>query len=55
MGLASLAELLTATLLRDSTSWGPRYLVLQVTLGFRWSCTTLTLCLEFLALTLNVT
>jgi hypothetical protein len=53
MGLAMLAELLTATLLRDSTSRAPRCLALWVTLGFGWGCTALTLCLEFLALLLN--
>jgi hypothetical protein len=34
MGLATLAKLLTATLLRDSTSWAPRRLALWVTFGF---------------------
>jgi hypothetical protein len=34
-GLAPLAKLLTATLLRDLTSWAPRCLVLWVTFGFR--------------------
>ncbi len=34
MSLATLAKLLTATLLRDSTSWPPRRLALQVTFGF---------------------
>ncbi len=53
MGFAMLAELLTMTLLRDSTSWAPRRLALQVTLGFGWGCTALFLCLEFLALLLN--
>jgi hypothetical protein len=34
VGLATLAELLTATFLRDSTSRAPRRLALRVTLGF---------------------
>jgi hypothetical protein len=33
MGLAPLGKLLTATLLRDLTSWAPRCLVLLVTFG----------------------
>jgi hypothetical protein len=33
-GFATLAELLTAPLLRNSTSWAPRHLALRVTLGF---------------------
>ncbi len=53
VGFATLAELLTATLLRDSTSWAPRRLVLRSTLGFRWGCTALTFRLEFLAVFLN--
>ncbi len=53
VGLATLAELLTATLLRDSNSWAPRRLALRVAFGFGWGCTALTLCLEFLALLLN--
>ncbi len=53
VGLAMLAELLTAALLRDSTSRAPRHLALWVTLGFGWGCTTLTFCLEFLAVLLN--
>ncbi len=53
MGFALLAELLTATLLTDSTNWAPRRLVLWVTLGFRSGCTTLTFSLEFLAVLLN--
>ncbi len=53
VGFAMLAELLTATLLRDSTSWAPRRLALQVTLVFRWGCTALSFCLEFFALLLN--
>jgi hypothetical protein len=35
VGFATLAEPLTATLLRDSTSWAPRRLALRITLGFR--------------------
>ncbi len=53
MGFVTLAELLTATLLSNSTSWAPRRLALQVTLGFGWGCTILSLCLEFLTLLLN--
>ncbi len=53
VGFATLAELLTVTLLRDSNSWSPRRLALRVTLGFGWGCTALTLCLEFLTLLLN--
>jgi hypothetical protein len=50
---ATLAQLLTATLFRDSTSWAPRCLTLQVTLGFGWGCTALSFCLDFCALLLN--
>jgi hypothetical protein len=53
VGFAMLAELLTATLLRDSTSRAPRRLALRATLGFGWGCTALTFCLEFLAVLLN--
>ena len=53
MGLARLAKLLTATLLRDLTCQAPGCLVLWVTLGFRLGCTTLTLRLEFLAVFCN--
>ncbi len=53
VGLAMLAKLLTATLLRDLTSRSPRRHVLRITLGFRWSCTTLSFCLEVHALLLN--
>ncbi len=53
MGLAMLAKLLTATLLRDSTSWAPRRLALRVTLGFGWGCTTLSFCLEVHTFLLN--
>jgi hypothetical protein len=45
MGLASLAKLLTATLLRDSTSGSPGRFALKVTFGFGWGCTAL--CLGF--------
>jgi hypothetical protein len=45
MGLALLAKLLTATLLRDLTSGSPGRFVLRVTLGFGWDCTAL--CLGF--------
>jgi hypothetical protein len=48
-----MAELLTVTLLRDSTSRAPKRLALWVTLGFGWGCTALSFCLEFLALLLN--
>jgi hypothetical protein len=37
VGFAALAKLLTATLLRDSTSWPPRSLPLRIMLGFRLS------------------
>jgi hypothetical protein len=53
VGFATLAELLTATLLRDLTSRAPRRLLLWVTLGFRSGCTALTFCLELLALFIN--
>jgi hypothetical protein len=53
VGLATLARLLTATLLRDSTSWAPRCLTLWVTLGLGSGCTTVTLCLELLVVLLN--
>ncbi len=53
VGFATLAELLTATLLRDSTSRAPRCLALWVTLGFGWGCTALTFHLEFRILLLN--
>jgi hypothetical protein len=53
VGSATLAELLTVTLLRDSTSWAPRHLVLWITLGFRLGCSSLTFCLELLILLLN--
>jgi hypothetical protein len=48
VGFATLAELLTATLLRDLTSRAPRRLVLWVTLGFGWGCTALPFALSFL-------
>jgi hypothetical protein len=53
VGLVSLAELLTATLLRDLTSRPPRRLALWVTLGFGPGCTSITLCLELLIVLLN--
>jgi hypothetical protein len=53
VGLSTLAELLTTTLLRDSTSRPPRRLLLQVTLGFGPGCTSLTFCFEFLLMLLN--
>ncbi len=53
MGFATLAELLTAILLRDSTSRAPRRLALWVTFGFGWGCTAFSFCLEFCALLLN--
>ncbi len=53
VGLATLAKLLTATLLRDSTSRAPRRLALQITLGFGSGCSSLTFCLEFLVVLLN--
>ncbi len=53
VGLAMLAKLLTATLLRDSTSQAPRRLALWVTLGLRSGCTSFTFCLELLVVLLN--
>ncbi len=53
MDLATLAKLLTATLLRDSTSRAPRRLALRVTLGFGSGYTSLTFCLELLIVLLN--
>ncbi len=53
MGLAMLAKLLTATLLRDSTSRAPRCLVLWVTFGFGWGCTALSFCLQVCSFFLN--
>jgi hypothetical protein len=53
VGFATLAELLTATSLRDLTSAAPRCLALWVTLGFGWGCTALTFRLKFLAQLLN--
>jgi hypothetical protein len=38
VGHATLAKLLTATLLRDSTSRAPRHLALWVTLGLGLGC-----------------
>jgi hypothetical protein len=53
MGFATLAKLLTATLLRDSTSWAPRRLALRVTFGFGWGCTTLFFCFKVCTFLLN--
>jgi hypothetical protein len=53
VGFATLAKLLTATLLSDSTSRAPRCLALSVTLGFGPCCTSLTFRLEILVLLLN--
>ncbi len=53
MGLALLAKLLTATLLRDSPSRAPRRLVLWVTFGLGWGCTALFFRLEVCTFILN--
>ncbi len=53
VGLATLAILLTVTLLRESTSWAPRCLMLWVTLGLGSGCTSLTFRLELLVVHLN--
>jgi hypothetical protein len=53
MGLAPLAKLLTATLLRDSTSRAPRHLALWVTIGFGWGCTALSFHLKVHTFLLN--
>ncbi len=53
MGLAPLTKLLTATLLRDSTSQAPRRLALWVTFGLRWGCTALSFRLEVRTFLLN--
>jgi hypothetical protein len=53
MGLATLARLFTATLLRHSTSRAPRCLALWVTFGFGWGCTALSFCLKVCTLLLN--
>ncbi len=53
MGFATLAEILTVTLLRDSTSWAPRRLALWISLGFGRGCTALSFCLEFCTLLLD--
>jgi hypothetical protein len=53
MGLATLAKLLTATLLRDLTSWAPRHLALWVTFGFGWRWTALSFCLDTRTFLLN--
>jgi hypothetical protein len=48
LGFATLAKLLTVTLLWDSTSWPPRCLPLGITLGFRPGCSILTFALSLL-------
>jgi hypothetical protein len=53
VGLAMLAKLLTATLLRDSTSQAPRRLALWVIFGHGWGCTALSFCLEVHTFLLN--
>jgi hypothetical protein len=53
MGLAKLAKLLTATLLRDSNSWAPRCLAFRVTFGFGWGCTAHSFCLKVCTFFLN--
>jgi hypothetical protein len=53
VGLAMLAELLTATLPGDWTSRAPGRLALRVSLGFGWECTALPFRLELCALLLN--
>ncbi len=53
MGLAPLAKLLTAILLRDLTSRAPRPLALWVTFGLGWGCTALSFCLEVCTFLLN--
>ncbi len=53
VGFATLAKLLTATLLRDLASWAPRYLLLGINLGFGPGYSSLTLRLELLLLLFN--
>jgi hypothetical protein len=53
MGLTTLAKLLTATLLRDSTSRAPRRLALWVTFGFGWGCTAFSFCIKVCTFLLN--
>jgi hypothetical protein len=53
VGFATLAKLLTASLLRDSTTQAPRCFPLGAALGIRMGCCSLTLCLELLILLLN--
>ncbi len=53
VGLATLAKLLTGTLLRNSTSQAPRRLALQVTFGFGWGCTALSFHLKVHTFLLN--
>ncbi len=52
-GLAPLAKLLTATLLRDLTSWAPRHLALWVTFGIGWGYTALSFHLKVRTFLLN--
>ncbi len=53
MGFATLAKLLTATLLRGSTSRAPGHLARWITLGLGPGCTRLPFCLELLVMLLN--
>jgi hypothetical protein len=53
VGLATLAKLLTVTLLRDSTSQASRCLALWVTICFGLGCTSHSFCLELLVMFLN--
>jgi hypothetical protein len=53
MDLAPLVKLLTAPLLRDSTSRAPRRLARWVTFGLGWGCTALSFCLEVPTFLLN--
>ncbi len=53
MGFATLAKLLTASLLRDSFTQAPRCFPLGAALGIWTGCCSLTLCLELLILLLN--
>jgi hypothetical protein len=53
ISFATLAKLLTATLLSDSTSQAPRCLALWVTFGFGWGCTALSFCLKVCTFLLN--
>ncbi len=53
MGIALLADFLTAPLLRDSTSRAPRRLAFWVTFGLRWGCTALSFHLKVHTFLLN--